>query len=610
MSDNIKNKFGLQRKRTYLNRDFGDFRLELLRYANTYFKDKIQDFSEASMGGMFLDMAAYIGDNMSFYLDHQFKELNPATAVEADNIEAMVRNAGIKIMGNSPASVTVDFYIEVGYEIDPITNQKVPKRVDLPIIKDGAKLDSSAGVVFNLTEPIDFSEKNENGTYIAETVPITNSAGTIASFVLKRSALCVSGQLRTQTAVIGNTHVPFRTITLEDPHVSSILRVYDSDGNDYYEVESLSQDTVFKKNRLSNGTNSIEVIASPYRYIARTAVQGRTTSIRFGSGDGSNIQDARVPDPSDMALPLYGKTTFSSFSLDPNRLLQSPSLGVSPTGTTMTIIYRYGGGANHNVANDTITTVSQVEFEFLPGVSYDSARDVKNSLSVSNPGTATGGALAPSLQDLKNFVTSSRTMQNRVVTTEDLLARIYTLPTEFGVVYRANVLPNPENALSSILYVISRDATGRLVPASDSLKKNLSTYLNEFRLIGDAMDVLDATVINFKINIECTFTPSVNKYELISLIIRKVSALFTADKLALGKSIVKSDIFNEVFNQPGVIAVPKIELVNLSGTIQNKPYSLSQKNLETSLINDEYIAEPYEIFELRYSKADISVTVL
>ena len=610
MADNIKNKFGIQRKRNYLNRDFGDFRLELLRYANTYFKDKIQDFSEASMGGMFLDMAAYIGDNMSFYLDHQFKELNPATAVEAQNIEAMVRNAGIKIMGDSPASVTVDFYIEVGYDTDPITSQRVPKRLNLPIIKDGARLESSAGVTFHLTEAIDFSEKNENGTYTAETIAITNSAGEVGSFVMKRSGLCVSGEIKTQTTVVGAKFIPFRTITLEDPHVTSILRVYDSDGNDYHEVESLSQDTVFKKNRLSNGNTSIEVIASPYRYIARTAVQGRTTTLRFGSGDGSNIQDAKVPDPSDMALPLYGKQTFSSFSLDPNRLLQSPSLGVSPTSTTMTIIYRYGGGANHNVANDTVTTVSKIEFEFLPNVAFDDAKAIRNSLSVSNSAPASGGASAPSLQDLKNFVTSARTMQNRVVTTEDLLARIYTLPTEFGVVFRANVLPNPENALSSILYIISRDAAGKMVPASDSLKKNLSTYLNEFRLIGDAMDVLDATVVNFKINIECTFTPSVNKYELISLIIRKVSALYTPDKLALGKSIVKSDIFNEVFNQPGVIAVPKVELVNVSGKVQNKTYSDSQKNLELCLVNDEYIAEPYEIYELRYAKADISVTVL
>ena len=323
MSDNIKNKFGIQRNRNYLNRDFTDFRGELLRYANTYFKDKIQDFSEASLGGLFLDMAAYVGDNMSFYLDHQFNELNPNTVVEAQNIETMVRNAGIKIMGNSPASVTVDFYLEIPADKDT-NNVIIPKATCLPVIKDGAKLQTNTGIVFNLTESIDFAEKTVNGTYVAEVTAITNSAGVVTSFVFKRSALCVSGTTVTETETVSATFVPFRTITLENQHVTSILRVYDSEGNDYYEVESLAQDTVFKKNKLSNGDSSIEVIASPYRYVTSTDVASRSTTLRFGSGDGANIHDNKVPDPSDMALPLFGKETFSSYSLDPNRLLQSP----------------------------------------------------------------------------------------------------------------------------------------------------------------------------------------------------------------------------------------------------------------------------------------------
>tara|TARA_Y100000593_G_scaffold77916_1_gene144435 strand:+ start:8472 stop:10301 length:1830 start_codon:yes stop_codon:yes gene_type:complete len=609
MADNIKNKFGIQRKRNYLNRDFSDFRGELLRYANTYFKDKIQDFSEASLGGLFLDMAAYVGDNMSFYLDHQFNELNPNTVVESQNIETMVRNAGIKIMGNSPASVTVDFYIEINTELDP-NGVTIPKAVELPTIKDGAKLETNTGIIFNLTESIDFSQKNENGTYIAETTAITDSTGAIKSFVFKRSGLCVSGATTTQTSNISSTFIPFRTVTLENQHVTSILRVYDSDGNDYHEVESLAQDTVFKKNRLSNGDTSLEVIASPYRFTTSVDIASRSTTLRFGSGDGSNILETKVPDPSDMALPLYGKETFSSYSLDPNRLLQSPSLGVSPTDTTLTIIYRYGGGADHNVDVEAIVGVNEVEFIFLPGTSYDAAQTIKNSLAVSNSSAAAGGAAAPTLSDLKNFVTSARTMQNRVVTTEDLLARIYTLPTEFGIVYRANVLPNPENALSSILYITSRDASGKLVAASDALKKNLSSYLNEFRLIGDAMDVLDASVINYQINITCRFSHNSNKYELISLIIRKVKALYTADTMALGKPIVKSDIVNVVINQPGVIACVDIKLNNVAGTIQNRTYSTVQKNLDLALKDDIYFAEPYEIYELRHPSSDIIVTVL
>ena len=610
MSDDIKKKFGIQRNRSYLNRDFGDFRNELVKYAGTYFKDKIQDFSEASMGGLLLDMAAYVGDNMSFYLDHQFKELNPNTVVESTNIETMVRNAGIKINGNSPASVNVAFYIEVPAIEDPTTKVMIPNEQALPTVKDNCVVSSNSGITFNLTEQIDFSEKSPNGTYLAEVTPIPDSLGSVASFVFKRIGLCVSGKVETQTVVLGNSFVPFRTLSLDNPHVTSILRVYDSEGNDYHEVESLAQDTVFKKNRLSSGDTSIEVIATPYRYVTETSVQSRTTALRFGSGDGANIIEAKVPDASDMALPLYGKETFSSYSLDPNRLLRTTSLGVSPTNTTVTIVYRHGGGANHNVEAEEIVTVDQIDFAFPTGLSYAIAQDVQNSVGISNPRPASGGAAAPTLSQLKSFVTATRTMQNRIVTTDDLLARIYTLPTEFGIVYRANVLPNPENALSSILYVVSLDAAQKLTPSSDALKKNLSTYLNEFRLIGDAMDVLDASILNFRIKITCRFAHNANKYELISLITRRVKELYTKESIALGKPIVKSDITNVVINQPGVVSCVSVELVNVAGSVQNRSYSSTSKNLDLALKDDIYFAEPYEIFELRFPDNDIMITVL
>ena len=610
MSDDIKLKFGLQRNRSYLNRDFGDFRGELLRYANIYFKDKIQDFSEASMGGLFLDMAAYVGDTMSFYLDHQFRELSPDTVSEAANLEAMIRNAGLQIRGDSPASVTINFYLEIPAVIDPITGETIPDPNSLPTIKDGARLISSSGISFYLTESIDFSDQTSNGRYSAQVTPLINSAGTITSYVFMRQGLAVSGTIETETFSISSTFVPFRTIKLSKQHVSSILRVFDSEGNDYHQVESLSQDTVFRKNRLSNGDTSIEVINTPYRYILDTAVSDRTSIIRFGSGDGSNINDVKIPNPSDMALPLYGKETFAKISLDPNKLLQSTSLGVSPTNTTITIVYRHGGGANHNVEADTIREVMEVEYTFLQSLSYNTSQAIKASLAVKNDQPARGGARAPSLVELKNFVTSARSMQNRIVTTDDLLARIYTLPTEFGVVHRANVLPNPENALSSILHVISQDSQGRLVPCSDALKRNLSTYLNEFRLIGDAMDVLDAEVINFKVNIECRFSHTVNKYELISLIIAEVQKLFTRDKGALGKPIVVSEIRSVVQMLTGVISVVSVELTNIHCTVQNREYSTSRKDLLSILDNDIYFFEPYEIAELRYPNQDILVTVI
>jgi hypothetical protein len=610
VADDIKRKFGIQRKRNYLNRDFGDFRSDLTRYANIYFKDKMQDFSEASLGGLFLDMAAYVGDNMSFYLDHQFNELRPDTAVESSNIESMVRNAGIKIQGDAPASATVDFYIEIPAKKNDTTGEQEVDETLIPKIKDGAKIATASGVMFNLTSTLDFSLRADNGNYVAEVTPIANSAGIVSSFVMMLSAICVSGEITTQNSSIGTGFVPFRTVSISNPHVSTILRVYDSDGNDYHEVESLAQDVVFKKNKLSNGDSSIEVLASPYRYMAETAIDDRTTTLRFGSGNGADIREAKVPDPSDMALPLYGKETFSAFSLDPNKLLRSPSLGVSPSNTTLTMIYRHGGGAHHNVKPNTIKQITEVSWEFLRDASYDKTQAIKTSLACANPAAATGGARAPTLTELKGFITNFRTMQNRIVTVDDLLARIYTLPTEFGVVSRANVLPNPENALSSLLYVVSRDSSGRLTQCSDALKRNLSTYLNEFRLIGDAMDILDATILNFQIKITCRFSHTANKYELVSKVINEVKSIFSRESIALGKPIVKSDIVNKVINQAGVISCVSVELINLSNIVADRTYSTTTKNLSLQLKDDIYFAEPYEIYELRYPQNDIVITVL
>jgi len=610
VADDIKLKFGLQRNRSYLNRDFGDFRGELLRYANVYFKDKIQDFSEASMGGLFLDMAAYVGDTMSFYLDHQFRELSPNTVTETANLESMIRNAGLKIRGDSPASVMVNFYIEIPAVQDNVTGEIIPDPDSIPKIKDGARLVSSNGINFYLTETLDFTEKTPNGKYAAQVTPILNSAGSVTSFVYMLQGLTVSGTIATEEFVISSSFVPFRTIKLTNQHVSAVLRVYDSEGNDYHQVESLSQDTVFRKNKLSNGDTSIEVINTPFRYTMDTSIGDRTSTIRFGSGDGSNITDVKIPNPSDMALPLYGKETFSKVSLDPNHLLRSTSLGISPTGTTITVVYRHGGGSNHNVDADSINEIQEIEYSFFQAANYNKTQNIKASLAVSNPKEATGGSAAPTLLELKNFVTSARSMQNRVVTTDDLLARIYTLPTEFGVVHRANVLPNPENSLSSILYVISQNSLGELVPCSDALKRNLSTYLNEFRLIGDAMDILDAHVLNFQIRINCRFTHTVNKYELISKIISEVKKLYTKEKIALGKPIVVSEIRSVVQNLTGVISVVDIELINVSGTIENRSYSSTKKNLSEILDNDVYFIDPYEIFELRFPNNDIIVTVI
>lgn len=602
MSDDLKQKFGIQRKRNYLARDFDGFREDLLRYAKTYFGDKIQDFSEASMGGLFLDMAAYIGDNMSFYLDHQFRELSPTTAVEPQNIETMIREAGVKITGKKPATVTLDFYINI--PLNPNLTTPTPYYAALPIIRANSQVIGEDNIMFYTIEDCDFGEKDESGIYKARINTILDGFGNISSYVFIKSVTAVSGKINTNNYTFGPTLIPYNTIMLPDEDISAILRVYDSEGNEYYEVESLAQDTIYKKNKLISGENSIEVINTSYRFIVETSLSSRKTKLRFGSGNSETVR--YTESFSNLALPLYGKDVFSSFSLDPNQLLRNPSMGLSPVNTTITVITRSGGGLNHNVGANALIDVYEINWKFNTGLDFSIIEDIKNTVAVTNPESASGGADAPSIDQLKNQVTNYRSMQNRIVTKEDLLSRLYTMPSDFGSIYRANIIPNPENSLGSILYICSLDKFGNISQTSDSFKKVLSTYINEYRLIGDAIDILDANVINYSISVNLSVSNNINKNELISNVIKNITSTLSGQNVSLGKNINLTSIQRSIINIPGIVSINSIECTNKSG---NDIYSLYKKNLSKALVNKEYLAEPYEIYELRYPNEDIFVTI-
>lgn len=606
MSEDLKQKIGIQRKRNYLSRDFDDFRYDLLKYAKSYFGDKIQDWSEASMGGLFLDLAAYVGDNMSFYLDHQFRELDPDTAVETQNIESLIKQSGLKVTGASPASATVKFYITVPKT--SITNQAgeyLPDPNYLPIIKEGCVVSGEDLINFYLIHNIDFAATDENGDYIAEIHPIIDN-NEIIEYVMVMEGICVSGEITTETTSFGE-YVPFQSYSLKSPHVSAILNVYDSDGNVYHEVEALSQDTIYKKIIGFDNQNYLEVENTSYRYTTETDINLRLTTLQFGSGNSELIVE--TDNFANMALPLYGKKTFSPTSLDPNQLLKNTTLGVSPTNTTLTIVYRHGGGQNHNVEADTLINIQTIDWVFPSSAAWSVTQAVRNSLAVSNPNPATGGANPPTLDQLRQLVKSSRVMQNRVVTKEDLLARIYTMPTEFGIVYKANIIPNPENALSSILYICSKDKYGNLIMSSDSLKQNISTYINEFRLIGDAIDILDAKIVNYQIKVTVNLSSNVNANNVVSSIIRNIKNVLGSQRIALGKSINVTNIHRSIINLPGVISIGSIKCIGVSGVHDQNLYSNNYKNLDLVFKNGVYYAQPYEIFELKYPNDDIIVTV-
>lgn len=600
--------------RTYVAKDFDAFRGELLRYARTYFGDKIQDFSEASMGGLLLDMAATVADSMSFYLDHQFKELSWSTVVEPGNLSRMIREAGIKSKGASPATATVSIFLEVPSKL--VNGNYVPDESSLPKVLQNTQLVSSTNIKFSIAEDVDFAEKNRLGelraSYVVGTI---DGSGNPVTFLMRRDVACVSGQVTSESFKIGSNPTPFFTLSLSKTDVSEILSVVDASGNQYYEVQALSQDTVFKTfpNMSTDSEEvprSIEVIPAPRRFITIADPLTRTLTLQFGGGNALTVQDDAIPDPETLSLPLYGTTTLSRFSIDPNALLQTKTLGVIPSDTSLTVTYRYGGGASHNVAARSIRGVSTLEMEFPDTCAASTAKSVRASFDVRNDNPAVGGDAAPSLEDLRGQIPVARSQQDRIVTREDLISRVYTLPTKFGRVYRAASRPNPDNPLASQLFVCSKDSSGFLTTTSDTLKKNLRTYLNEFRLISDAIDILDARVINFRVRFTVFVNPNSNKATTLQTVISRLSDALSVSKFQIDQPILLSDLQNIIINTPGVLTLVNLKIESLSGTIQDRTYSDVSHNIKQYTRRGVVYGPPGSIFELRYPKQDVIGTAV
>lgn len=597
--------------RSYIAKDFDALRLDLQKFARIYYPNNMQDFSESSLGGLMLDLAAYVGDTMSYYTDHQFRELDPLSAVETKNIERMAQNAGIKIGGASPSVAEVDFYVRVPAVED--NGRLIPQESALPIIKEGTILNSTLGVKFYLIEDLDFSLKDSIGNLVARKVRVKRRNGE-DTFVLILPGTCVSGNVTSEIFTINNAFVPFRTLSLKNADISTILSVVDSDGNEYYEVENLSQDTVFKSfnnyKRVEDGVESnLSVVPAPYRFITKTDIRTRTTRIQFGSGRASNTADDGVPDPSLLSLPLYGRKTMPRFSLDPAALLDTKTLGISPQNTTITVTYRHGGGAAHNVSPKSINQVDTLRIEFKDSLSGITATDVRASIEVVNEQSAAGGANRTTTEEIRQLIPTARNLQSRIVTRDDLLARLYLLPNEYGRIFRAGIVANPQNPLASILYVISRDSAGRLAQSPDVLKKNISKYLNEFRMISDAIDILDANPINFRVNLSIVTAPNINKFDVTKKVLSEIKKIFRLEKSQIDKPIVESDIINAVINVSGVLSLIELKLTSLSGNVNGREYSEQQIDFDGIKNNGIFFPPSGGIFELRYPNEDIVITV-
>tara|TARA_R110002060_G_scaffold50771_3_gene61667 strand:- start:4096 stop:5955 length:1860 start_codon:yes stop_codon:yes gene_type:complete len=614
MTNKIQKQLKKVRNKSYLARDFESFRSELLEYARTYFPDKINDFSDASVGGLFLDMAAFVGDSMSFYLDHQFNELFPSTSVEQQNILRHLREAGVPITTVSPAVTTIRVSVDVA-AVMLANGEYQPSMSALPIIGASTAFIAQNGVGFVLIEEIDFTKTGPTGELLADVeilqTALKDTDAVPAAYRIYAEGIAISGIEASETFSIPNVLVPFREIVLSSPDVTDVISITDSQNNVYYEVNSLTQNIVYGGSPNYDSQNNLvstnmELVPAPYRFIKIVDPGTRLTSVQFGAGDAEVLDNDIIPDASELALPLYGKKTMARFAIDPNDIMGTHTLGIAPKNTVISIRYRHGGGITHNVGPNSILNIADLKIRFPSLISPEVSELTRASIQVTNPAAAGGGLPAPTLDELKLKVPAMRQMQSRVVSAQDLLARIYTMAPRYGRVYRASISDNPNNPMAAILHVLCKDQDNNLTIAPDALKKNLRKYLNEYRLISDAIDIVDAAVINIRVEFSIVTHPTANKNTVIQVAINNIVDLMKISNFQIGQPIIIADIINVIINTNGVISLiemPRVSCIYKSN--DGRKYSNYSFDVNTNIKRGLIVPPPSAMFELKYPEFDI-----
>jgi uncharacterized phage protein gp47/JayE len=581
----------------YTNREFQTIREDLLQIAERFYPDTFQDFSEASFGALMIDAVAYVGDQLSFYLDYNVNEAFLDTAYQYNNIVRHGRILGYKNQGRPSTYGQVAIFVLVPASTTGIG----PDENYVPILKRGSTLQSQSGLNFMLTENIDFNDP-KNPVVVAR---VNDSTGAPTYFAIKAFGNVVSGQIGQQIIKSG-PYERFKTITINDSNFAEIISVYDSEGNEYFEVDYLSQDMVFKEFTNKNFKNdNVPSIIKPYLVSRKFVVVNERfeTFLQFGSGKegDSNV----VASPQSVALNIFGKSYTSDTTFDPTRLTKTENFGIVPTNTTLTVTYRAINPINSNIAANSLTKVTnpRVEFADRTILSTRKISDVLSSFEASNELPIVGDVSMPSSVEIKQRIYDTFPTQNRAVTQADYESLCYRMPVKFGSIKRVSAQKDPDSLKRNInMYVISEDSFGKLTLSNATIKDNLKTWLNQYRMINDTIDILDPYVINVGIEFILKAAPTAEKYSLLESTVSAIQDKYNT-AFFIGEHLYISDIYQALKEIVGVLDVVKVKIVNKSGA----NYSSNIIDIERNLSPDgDYLVVPKNaVLEIKYPKVDI-----
>ncbi len=637
MSDYNTNKKIVKKEVSYLGRDFSSIRQNLIEFAKTYFPNQYNDFNESSPGMMFVEMASYVGDVLNYYVDNQYKETLLNYAEEKKNVYDIAQSYGYKPKTAVPSSVELEVTQTVPAKSDG-SGGYVANLDYAGVLSTGAVVTSETGVDFTLLDEVNFKVSSSLDPMGVE-LGTPGSGNIPTEFLLKKNVIAQSGTTVEQTFTFNNAK-KFDKVTLGNKGVTEIVSITDSNGNTWYEVPFLAQDTVFQsientslnEPTLSSHQNDtpymLKLIKSSRRFITRVRADDKT-EVRFGAGVSDNPDEVIIPNPDNVGSALGFGVSRLDESFDPSNFMKTKTYGLAPANTTLTIKYRYGGAVEHNVRANSINSAKDVTFTIDSGnLNSGLVQNSKDSLSFNNVLPATGGASKETLIDIKQNALSMLNTQNRAVTRQDYITRIYSLPQKFGNIAKAYVIQDEvnqmneqnddatpiSNPLALNMYLLGYDSQKKLTTINDAVKNNLKTYLSQYRILTDAINLKSAYVINIGVKFSIITNRGFNKSEVLFNCVQAVKRHFDVSKWQINQPIVLSDIANEISLVDGVASIVPPESGNPDKQlilIENKAtisqgYSGNVYDVEKASRNGIiYPSLDPSIFEVKYPNQDI-----
>jgi hypothetical protein len=608
----------------YLNKDFGQFRANLIEFAKNYFPDTYNDFNESSPGMMFIEMASYVGDVLSYYTDNQLKESLLEYSSNRPNVLALATTVGYKTKNMIPSTVMLDVFQLIPAKSG--ANGKEPDYSYAVSIKENMVVrDEKTNAEFRTLSLVNFNVNSKASPTEVSIYQVSDVDNSAEYYLLKKQVKAISGKINTQQFTFG-AGKRFDKILIDDDNIIDVVSIVDSDLNNWTEVPYLAQDMVFEtiSNTVQNDPQLSQYTDVPYllklkktakRFITKFR-SDKSLEIQFGPGVSVDSDEDIIPNPDNVGSSLNGLQIQFDHPIDPSNFMYTKSYGQAPSNTTLTVKYTTGGGIASNVSSYSLTSIAEIEYT-MDETSLDKTliNKIKSSVACTNPLPAMGGKSEESIEEIRQNAMATFATQQRAVNAQDYIIRAYSLPPNFGSVAKAYVIQdqqiNPDNRQEMIpnplainLYTLGYDSNGNFIQLNTAIKENLKTYINMYRLLTDAVNIKDAFIINIGIKFEIITLPEYNSNEVVLKCIDKLKTIFDSKLWQINQPIILSKIYTELDRVDGTQSVTSIKIVNLHSKADG--YSGNVYDIETATkSNVIYPSLDPSIFEVKFLNTDI-----